>query len=192
LGEHTLRGGQFRMRQYDPRLVVPGGPIGAYIMRNKIDVTIWSLEEITRKISEWPTEFNIVSIRSSDVPPKLYGAFEKHRRNYKNIIVECFDDLTLPRAGLIMPSHEHIQRILMWTKGKDKIAVHCTAGISRSAAVAYLIACQQTSPKKALGLFEPAIHCPNRLILELGVEILKDESVLSEYTEWFERTYGQY
>ena len=158
-------------------------------MKKNNDITIWSLGDIARAITEKRTGFNIVSIRSSDAPTGTYDDFEKHRHNYRDIIIECFDDLRFPEEGFITPSHEHIRRILKWAKGKERIAVHCTAGISRSSAVAYLIACQRVSPKKAVKILDPAKHCPNKIVLEIGKEIFKDESICTEYAEWFEKSY---
>jgi len=161
-------------------------------MKQPINITIFSLGEITKRIKEKPTGFNIVSIRSSDISPAKYDVFDKYRSNYRDIIIECFDDIKAPQDGFITPMKEHIRRILKWAMDKENIVVHCTAGISRSSAIAYLIACQMSSPKQALKVFDPLKHCPNRLILNIGVEVLGDESILSEYLKWFDRTYKAY
>jgi len=161
-------------------------------MINSCDITIWSLGNIARTITEVPTVFNIVSIRSSNIPQKEYGAFEKYRRNYKDITIEFFDDIRIPVDGHITPSQESIGRILKWAEKRKHIAVHCTAGISRSSAIAYLIACQRTSPKHAVKILDPAKHSPNLLILNLGAEILGNKSVSTEYVKWFEKAFSRF
>jgi len=159
-------------------------------MKKDIDITIWNFEELTRQIMEKPTGFNIVSIRSSDLPQTKFAVFSEFSNNYEDITVECFDDITAPRDGYIVPTHEHIRRILKWAMDRERIAVHCTAGISRSSAIAYLIACHRSSPKQALKVLNPLKHSPNRLILYLGMEVLGDESVMTEFAEWFKRSYS--
>jgi len=136
-----------------------------------------------------PSDFNIVSIRSSNMFPDEYDAFEKYRKNYKDIIVEHFDDIRAPEEGWIVPAKEHVQRILDWSIDRKNIAVHCTAGISRSSAIAYLIACQRCPPKEALEVLDPMMHFPNRLIIRLGAEVMEDESVINEYNKWYEEEY---
>ena len=159
-------------------------------MKKNTDITIWSLREISALIREKPTDLNIVSIRSTEIPQATYDVFEECRSNYGNIIVEYFDDIQIPQDGFIVPAKEQIMRILKWAMDKEHIAVHCTAGISRSSAIAYLIACHRSSPKQALKILDPMKHSPNRLILHLGMEVLGDKAVMSEYMFWFDRSYG--
>lgn len=159
-------------------------------MKKNTDITIWSLREIAGLIKEKPTDLNIVSIRSTEIPQATYDIFEEYRNNYENIIVEYFDDIRFPQEGFTIPAKEHVMRILKWAVDKEHIAVHCTAGISRSSAIAYVIACQKSSPKEALKILDPMKHGPNHLILKLGMEVLGDKTVMSEYMFWFDRTYG--
>jgi predicted protein tyrosine phosphatase len=55
-----------------------------------------------------------------------------------------FHDITTPSAGHIAPSEEHVAAILGFAERWPRtapIVVHCHAGISRSTAAAYMIAC---------------------------------------------------
>jgi len=158
-------------------------------MQKNNDITIWGVDGLGRFLELGPTDFNIVSIRSSYLSPYDYFALEKFRKNYKDIIIETFDDIQQPEPGWILPSKEPIKRILEWTKDRRNIAVHCTAGISRSPAIAYLAACQRCKPKNALEVLNPMLHFPNRFIVRLGSEILNDESILTEFNGWFKRQY---
>ncbi len=159
-------------------------------MKNNTDITIWSIKEISRLLKEKKTGFNIVSIRSTDLSQDTYDVFDEFRNNYEDITMEWFDDIRAPQKGLTVPNEEHISRILKWAISKEHIAVHCTEGISRSSAIAYLIACQRSSPEEALKILDPMKHGPNRLILKLGMEVLGDKTVMSEYMFWFDRSYG--
>jgi len=159
-------------------------------MKKKNEITIWSLEDIADLIRRKPTGLNIVSIRSSCLPDSEYAFFDEFRGNYKDVIVEKFDDITAPEDGWIVPGAEHVRRILGWSEEKGNIAVHCTAGISRSPAIAYLIACQRISPQQAVKILDPAMHSPNRLIIKLGMEVMGDEAVMTEYVKWFDKSRG--
>jgi Predicted protein tyrosine phosphatase len=75
--------------------------------------------------------------RSPEIPDAaLYGA-------ERQLVIE-FSDITEPMPGHILASHEHMQQILdfgrSWNR-KAPLLVHCFAGISRSTAAAYAIAC---------------------------------------------------
>lgn len=55
-----------------------------------------------------------------------------------------FNDITEPREGLVAPSADHVRAILEFgaaTTAGRSLVVHCHAGISRSTAAAYIIAC---------------------------------------------------
>lgn len=159
-------------------------------MKKNTEITIWSLKGITCLIREMPTAYNIISIRNSDMAQPEYEVFDKFRPNYAGIITEYFDDIVTPQDGFTAPTQEDISRILKWAMDKELIAVHCGAGISRSSAIAYLIACHRSSPKEALKVLDPMKHSPNRLILYIGMEVLGDKAVMSEYMGWFDRSYA--
>ena len=59
-------------------------------------------------------------------------------------------------------------------------------GISRSSAIAYLIACTRMPEKKALEMLDYSNHYPNRHIVYLGASILGRESVYRECMDWLE------
>lgn len=60
-----------------------------------------------------------------------------------------FNDIAAPRQGLVAPSAEHVAALLAfaegWT-GARPMLIHCWAGVSRSTAAAYAIACARTAP----------------------------------------------
>lgn len=161
-------------------------------MKKSTDIKILGLREITCLLREKKTDFNIVSIRSTELPQTTYDAFDECRGNYEDIIIECFDDIISPQVGYTVPTEEHVRRILKWAMSREQLAVHCTAGVSRSSAIAYLIACQRSSPKEALKILDPMKHSPNRLILYLGAEVLGNEEIMLEYMFWFNRSYGRF
>jgi predicted protein tyrosine phosphatase len=55
-----------------------------------------------------------------------------------------FNDITEPMDGLIHPSPDHVEEVLTFAERWDRatpLVVHCFAGISRSTACAYILAC---------------------------------------------------
>src|SRR3569832_414359 len=66
---------------------------------------------------------------------------------FEHLLDLPFHDLTEANPGLIAPSVDHIRSILDFAQGWDSarpLLGHCWAGISRSSAAAYLIACTRT------------------------------------------------
>lgn len=91
-----------------------------------------------------------------------------------------FNDIAAPREGLVAPSAEHVEALLAfahgWT-GAQPLLIHCWAGVSRSTAAAYAIACARTAPGRedewAARLREIApTATPNPLIVALADRLL--------------------
>lgn len=76
--------------------------------------------------------------------PGAEAAFEaEHRLDLR------FNDIAAPREGLVAPSLEHVEALLTFAqgwKGARPLLIHCWAGVSRSTAAAYVVACARTSP----------------------------------------------
>ena len=149
-------------------------------------IAIFSLDDMLQEIYFKKTDWNIVSIRDSDHAAILYQDFDDCRRNYREIISETFDDIIGESDVLHRADAEQVRRILEWSERKGKIAVHCHMGISRSSAIAYLIACTRMPVKKALEVLDSSMHYPNRHIVFLGASILGRESVYRECMDWLE------
>lgn len=87
-----------------------------------------------------------------------------------------FNDIAEPREGLLAPADGHVRALLdfaeAWTGGRP-LLIHCWAGVSRSTAAAYVIACARSEP----GLEEAwaqrlrraaPFATPNRLMVALA------------------------
>ena len=129
------------------------------------------------------TNFNIVSIRDSGCG-KNYMVIDSLKSKYMDIHPSLFDDITFDMPGYVKPEYGHIADILSWSDGKDDIAVHCTAGVSRSSAVAYLIECKRNGPDLAIRTLDERYHWPNMRIVRLGAFILKNKDVYARARKW--------
>jgi predicted protein tyrosine phosphatase len=56
-----------------------------------------------------------------------------------------FNDIVAPRSGLVAPSVADVMTILA-LRGTSTLLVHCHAGVSRSTAAAYILACAVRPP----------------------------------------------
>ncbi|MDB5503717.1 MAG: hypothetical protein JWR89_3619 [Tardiphaga sp.] len=96
-----------------------------------------------------------------------------------------FHDITVPTPGLIPPDTETMQAILGF--GRDAaperpMLIHCWAGISRSSAAAYVIACDrnpgfESEMAAELRRRSPSVT-PNRLMVQLADDLLGRRGVM--------------
>ena len=114
----------------------------------------------------------------------MYDDFDDFKDCYNDIIVETFDDIIQPRKGLKMAEMAQIHRILQWAKGKDNIMVHCSAGICRSSAVAYLIECMTKPPEQAVKILNIKQHYPNEWVVKLGSQLFNNRNVYTVIQEF--------
>jgi predicted protein tyrosine phosphatase len=93
-----------------------------------------------------------------------------------------FNDITELRPGLVAPNREMIAALLDFGRGWDgarPLLVHCWAGISRSCAAAFVLACDRNPGREraiadALRARAP-FATPNRLMVRLADELLARE-----------------
>jgi len=117
---------------------------------------------------------HLVSLCSSpddlaDLPP---WSSESHLRL-------CFHDITEARAGLVAPDSAMVGALLDFAQawdGSRPLLIHCWAGISRSCAAAFILACERNPGRErevAAELRRRApFATPNRLMVRLADDIL--------------------
>ena len=89
------------------------------------------------------------------------------------------DDITCPIDGYTHPCEEHVTRLVQFAKQWDRstpIVIHCYAGISRSTAGAYSVACA-LSDRDEMAIAQDMRHAsptamPNSLIVSLADRML--------------------
>ena len=98
------------------------------------------------------------------------------------------NDITAPMPGLVTPHMNHIEAILHFAAGWDRKApmlIHCSAGISRSTAAAYIVAClhagagHEEALAQSLRALAPSAT-PNRLMVTLADDLLHRQGRMSD------------
>lgn len=160
------------------------------------ELRISGLDDAVEISQSWAT--HTISILDTDLAKMLLATetfYEKRIPKPRDglSLYRCYFDDVTPETdfGLILATLEDIQALLDFTERlavNDKLLVHCSAGISRSTAVATGILCQHgLSPTEALkqvfSVRKGAI--PNTHIIALMDKVLELngelESVLQEY-----------
>ena len=92
-------------------------------------------------------------------------------------------DITEPMDGYVLPSEEHVARVLGFVRGWDRGApwvIHCWAGVSRSTASAFATACALNPHRDEMEIARKLraaspIASPNRLLVALADKALGRE-----------------
>jgi predicted protein tyrosine phosphatase len=126
-----------------------------------------------------PGEFHCLVITDSD-----YAFPEEIRLWCDHVLHLAFDDASFPSSFHKLADLATVQKGIAWAKGRDKLLIACHAGISRSAAFAFLIACTDRLPEQALGVLDPAKHRPNDLVVMLGSKALGSRRIWETFLDW--------
>ena len=114
-----------------------------------------------------PKELDAIIICNSNHPEPNYL-----KDLTKSYLVMRFDDVAGPWKSAVVPTKEHVEKMLNWSEGKENMLIACHAGISRSSATALLIAVKNWGMDKGFGVLEKHKHNPNPLIASYGSGIL--------------------
>lgn len=168
-------------------------------------ITISNIKEVSENIDFIKrNKINLISIRDTTPSAGIQNDYDIiDNAGLDNLLIITFDDLIhpIPFREEKPASESNILTILKWSKQKmtennNGFIVHCTAGISRSAAVAILVQYLQ-DPSKALKIINPMLHYPNEKILEIGEKLLQTNIVqptkelLNKYDEQFIEQIGK-
>ncbi|MDD7911219.1 protein-tyrosine phosphatase family protein [Pseudovibrio exalbescens] len=92
-----------------------------------------------------------------------------------------FNDIPEEREGYVAPAPQHVVELLRFAQThitKGPVLVHCWAGISRSTAAAYLIACARNEPGQEANLADrlrtlAPSATPNPLLVKYADQLLE-------------------
>jgi len=158
-----------------------------------MNITIGSVMDALRAMGQ-NKNLDIVSIFCERDKKRLLNDqnidFDEEIKDYKNILRLSFDDV----FGMVedSPSLEDVRKAIEWCKGKKQVMVHCYAGMSRSSALAYVIACSQMPVDHALQVINLKVHCPNDLIVSLGSQILDNKKMVKKLEKKEKQTRQQW
>ena len=91
--------------------------------------------------------FDLLTLLSPDHPPAEWSGPARGRH-----LRLAFHDIVEPVAGLIQPDRTTVEAILGFGRARGDrraILIHCWAGISRSSAAAFMIACDHNAGLRA-------------------------------------------
>jgi predicted protein tyrosine phosphatase len=130
-------------------------------------------------LAQEPKQWHALVLLDSGKKPT--GFVEAHALSHLYLY---FDDIEHPYAGKQLPTERLVEQGLQFARGKEKLLAICRAGRGRSVAMGSLIGCQEWGAEAAVKLLDPTRHRPNRLVVEIGKQLLGDLAVLRRFTEW--------
>jgi len=137
---------------------------------------------------------NLVSIFSGRDKKRLLDLhgidFDEEMKDCTNMLRLSFDDVFGMEED--SPSKEDVRKAIEWCKDRKNVMVHCFAGMSRSSALAYVIACSQMPVDHALQVINLKVHCPNDLIVSLGSDILGNKKMVKKLEKKEKQTRQQW
>ena len=98
------------------------------------------------------------------------------------------DDVSRDEADWRAPRVEQVQHALKWSDGRRRLLVCCHMGISRSSALAVVIAAIRYGVDEAMKLLSPHEHSPNREIIRLGSYLIGLPSLVDRINKFRDGT----
>jgi predicted protein tyrosine phosphatase len=129
-----------------------------------------ALNDVTARLRS----YDLLTLLSPDHPETDWSAYacERHVRL-------AFHDIIEPMPGLTPPDRDLMQAVLDFGRNSEHqraLLIHCWAGISRSSAAAFAIACDHNPGYERAVADElrrrAAFVTPNRLMVELADDVL--------------------
>lgn len=129
-----------------------------------------AVRDVARQLSS----YDLLTLLSPDTDATMLDALAPRRWLHL-----MFHDIVEPREGLIAPSGEMIAAMLDFGRARARelpLLIHCWAGISRSSAAAYILACDAQPGRESeiandLRARAPFVT-PNRLMVMLADDLL--------------------
>ncbi len=97
------------------------------------------------------------------------------------------DDVSRDECDWKAPRVEQVQWALRWQDGRKRLLVCCHMGISRSSAMAVVIATHRYGVDEAMRLLDPTVHSPNREIIRLGSYLIDEPRLIEAVKKFRER-----
>jgi len=148
-----------------------------------MQITIAGHKRASEILEAEPNQVDVIFISSPNAIYAVEGS-DKIEGLAKECCKLLFNDVTTLREELVPPKREDVQRALEFAEGKDRLLISCQAGISRSAAIAYLIAAREVGITEAFNVLNPDVHIPNSLIVRHGALLLNEPDIIEMMNHW--------
>ena len=151
----------------------------------EMNIRIMSQIECFQELMKRPDFWNVLSIRSPErnrIPPDVLKSSAKSF--HPMIFHDVWREFQITPT-MVPPATCHVVEALAWSEGKENILVHCFAGVSRSPALAYIIACKRMEPEEAMKILDYKLHFPNRMIVQIGAKVLQNPAIWDVFHEVF-------
>jgi len=147
-----------------------------YVPELDQDIAVLSVGEAELLTAKEPGRWHVISISNDPgAHPSLAGA--------RRLLRLAFDDVdgTWEELGGVLATEEDILQALQFARKAEQqpLLIHCTAGISRSAAVAWAVVCDRLNGQRDAGQVAleivrrvRPICAPNRHVLRLSIALL--------------------
>jgi len=153
-------------------------------------IRVCDLETIKTVLSTEYIDSHVVSIRDTDGNLiKHYSAIDRNVINCASLFHLYFDDVWAPehlKYGYKLVREGQLAALFKWAEDKEDFTVHCTGGVSRSASIAYLLACLRMRPEDAILYLDNKIHYPNPFVVKLGAKLLNNPDIERVWDKEFE------
>jgi predicted protein tyrosine phosphatase len=142
-----------------------------------LKLIVCPLADLNKALASQPS--HVLSLISPDAAPPICTGTEH--------LILRFNDINAPREGLTSASPKDIESLMEFTQnwsGEASFLAHCWAGISRSTAAAYIIACQHSAPGTEAALARQLRDAapeatPNPLMIALADTLLNRNGRMS-------------
>lgn len=130
-------------------------------------------------LQQQPGNWDVIVVLDSKAKPTAFVEQQSVRHLFLR-----FDDVVEGVDGRLLVTSDQIEAALEFARLSERLVVTCHAGQSRSAALAYIIACQKVGVDAAIHLISPKRHVPNRLVVHLGAAALELPECLARFIAW--------
>ena len=147
-------------------------------------LTICGHDVAAKILEKSPKKLDIIFISSPENKYAVDGS-EKIVELARESCELLFNDITFPIGhSRVVPEEHHVKKALEFAKGKKELIVSCQMGVSRSAAIAYLIEASIVGYEKAFDILDMKIHSPNLLVIKHGAKLLGEQQILAAMLDW--------
>lgn len=137
------------------------------------------------KDQETPKDWLVVSVREYADEDRELSDIDEWKDIPGEVLPLYMDDIPWSNRRMEgAPQVQDVGRVIKTCAGRRRILVHCWAGVSRSSALAYIIACAASRSAEAALSVLNAAHEPNEIIVHYGARLLGSNRIWDVMKNW--------